>query len=272
MNDFLSKIIDSFKLYNFNHIFNADSEKNQNYSNSNGAGRSGSIWYISSNKHPKYPILPEYICNGECERFNYSTHGRYSSNHTRNCYSSYSSARCVQFFIEEERKHYRLLNTYVFEPLSHISLYNLTQFYQNEDNDVIPHHRMPTYYHYSDAVLHMKKDRGNLKELVESLSERVIEFNTYSDNANTQINREIANGIHQAGFDENNITQIHHVNEINRLVRTILMRDIYSAPAHEVYDKARTYNATLRAEGLQDATRDTIHYIILLLTNNRLLE
>jgi hypothetical protein len=104
----------------------------------------------------------------------------------------------------------------------------------------------------------MKKDGGNLNELVKNLSEHVFAFNNSSENANSQICLEIANGIHQAGLDENNERDIDTANEINRQVRTILTRDIYTAPTHEMYDKARNYNASLRAEGLQDSTHNTI--------------
>lgn len=258
MNGFLSKIVDSFKSHCINHVFNEDSEKNQNCGISSSVDKPSSIWYIHSNKHSKYPPLPEFICDGKCKRFSNPTHGRYSSNHSRSCYGSHCYAGGIQFFIEEERKHYRLLNTYVFEPLSQISLYHLTEFYLNIDDDVIPHRRMPTFYHFADAELHMKRDRGSLNELVESLDRLVNEFNTNSENANTRINQEIIYGIHRAGFDENNQTQIHDVNDINRLVRRILTRDIYTAPVHEMYDKARKYDASLKAEGLQETTRCTI--------------
>ncbi|MGH9985934.1 MAG: hypothetical protein ACRD8W_18490, partial [Nitrososphaeraceae archaeon] len=243
-------------------------EKNQDYGNSNSIDSFGSIWLIPTDKRPRYPALPEYICNTECRHFHYSTHDRHSSNYSRNCYGSNSSASGVQFFIEEERKHYRLLYTYVFEPLSHISLYNLNQFYPH-GNDVIPHYRMPIYHHFDDAVLHMKKDGGNLNELVKNLSELVFEFNNSSENANSQISLQITNGIQQAGLDENNERDIGAASEINRQVRTILTRDIFTAPTHEMYDKARNYNASLRAEGLQDSTHKTI---IDLIRNENIIE
>ena len=49
----------------------------------------------------------------------------------------------IEFFIEGERKHYRLLTTYVFEPLSKLDLENLTP--RIADADVIPHYTMRLY-------------------------------------------------------------------------------------------------------------------------------
>lgn len=265
MNKSIAKIIDSFKFDNIYGIFNAGSKKIKNHTHSRSVDR---IWAVPRNKHSKYPPLPEWRRTNsiEHEYFGHPTNDRNYSDHSWNRHCSYCFASSIQFFIEEERKHYKLLRTYVFKILAHISFDNLDRVYEN-DNDVLPHYRMPTFYHYDDAIRHMKKDRGNLHVLMDELSTKITEFNDAAINANTEINQSISEEIHRAGFDENNQTQLHDINDINRLTRWYLKTEIYHAA--DVRALALTFNANMGAETLHDLTRNTI---INLVRNEHIIE
>ena len=92
-----------------------NTQKDKDYSNTNRIDR---YWYLPRNKRPKYPEFSDY---DKAIRLRYSEDSRNISNHFGYSNSLNSIARSVRFFIEEEQRHYRLLKTYVFQPLSEIS-------------------------------------------------------------------------------------------------------------------------------------------------------
>lgn len=140
--------------------------------------------YITRNKHPNYPELPK--SNNYENSWN-------SSDNLRNSNSFYSVTCSVEFFIEEEHKHYNRLSNYVFEPMSTLNLEYLNAHY--EQNDVIPiYDNIPCYPHYDEAVLHMKKDKDNLHLWLVDIINLLYDYNIQATQANSEIENRIAIG------------------------------------------------------------------------------
>jgi hypothetical protein len=85
-------------------------------------------WNVFADKYSEFSSDREY--------FGYSKNSRDKPNSIRNSHGPYSIACSIDFFIEEERKHYKLLDTYVFDTLSKIQLDLLDPHYK--ENDVFP--------------------------------------------------------------------------------------------------------------------------------------
>lgn len=221
-----------------------NSKTDKDYSDTDRIDR---YWYLPRDKRPKYPELPNY--RRDTIYFGYSEDSRSISNHFGYINGPHSVTGSVQFFIEEERKHFRLLNTYVFEPLSIISTYHLSAVFG--EDDVFPKYTAPTYSHYEEAVLHMKKDKTNLDLLMAGMTQDITKFNEESGIANTEIRRLISSGINEVGF-----TNILDIKDINGRVRHYLKHNIYRA--EDISKQASEFTASMAGESLSEGTRNTI--------------
>jgi hypothetical protein len=204
--------------------------------------------------------LSEYSTND----WNGSYTNRNSTDYSSRSNGYYIISRGIQFFIDSKRQHYDVLNRYTFKRLSQLSpipkpsVVTILPEYEN----LLPENQ----YKYQDAVLHMKKDKGNLDKDIEKYQQLFSDTNKENRENEKKIMTIMADEIAKEGYNKNNSNQTDEINGIENWSKTYLRQAL---KAEDIYDFTNKLDLNLQGAGVSEHAKNVIKTII---TNHEILD
>jgi hypothetical protein len=194
-----------------------------------------------------------------------------SSAINRNCtgYSGYSNGvdifrSGIEFFIDAKRQHYDVLNRYTFK-----ALVQLSPPHRRESDDILPtyNNAFPiNAYKYGDAVLHMRKDKGNMHLDIANYQKLLVETNGKNAEGNNRINDIIMEELEKAGYQDSGTSQADEIEQVKTWSKSYLNQAL---KAQDTNDYANKLDPNLGALGISEKAKIVIRIVC---TNHEILD